>query len=633
LQFEKCKWLSIVTVFSFQFAILNFHFSIFNPFNSPRRPLTGNDRSTHNKTRRHRFTVDLPTSDRPDRMAVTEFDNAKPAPWYDRVSDRFNAILIKESRQSLKSRQFVVTFLLLLAVAWVASVFGLLNFGDELEFGAVGREFFVVFYYVLAFAAVVIVPFGAFRSLLAERDLNTFDLLSITTLSPRQIVWGKLLSAGLQLFLFYSAVTPFMAFASLLQGFNTASAGFILIATLLLSLLLSMAALMLSTFARHRVLTGAITAGVLSGLVGSYFGGLLPIVSIAVYRELVSVSNPDFWWGTGLVVLAAISYFVLFQQIAVAQLTFDSDNRSSGIRIVCTVQFWLLWLAFGAFCYFRSILPSDVILQMLAGLSALHWAVAGLMFSTEGDHLSRRVRRHVPRGRLTRTFAAPFLPGGARGYLLALAHLAALWLIVLVVLGQDGLRPAGISSGDYYRGVFDPLMPTWTPTLRFTTVVCCYAAVYLGIGTALGRWGRQISNEVTAAHARVIVILVFTAGVIFPLVLRATEAVKSHEYTVFDLTAPPSTCQYVIRRTPASDFAFDWSAPRESVDQLVRSRGYGDVIVVLLAAAAVVGLLTNSAAMWKGMFGLEPLKRNVISENGPPELTERQVGDSSLPNH
>ena len=540
-------------------------------------------------------------------MAASEF-NPRPAPWYDRASDWFNAILIKESRQSLKSRQFVVTFLLLLAVAWVVSVFGLLNSGAALEFGAVGRDFFFYFYFVLAFAAIVIVPFGAFRSLLAERDLNTFDLLSITTLSPRQIVWGKLLSAGLQLFLFYSAVTPFMAFASLLQGFNSASAGFILLATLLLSMLLSMAALMMSTFARHRVLTGAVTAGALAGLVTSYFWTMTS-VSFVVFRELVSVSDPDFWWGTGLVVLGGASYFVLFQQVAVAQLTFDSDNRSTGVRIVCAAQFWLLWLAFGVFCYFRSFYPSEIVLQVLAGFSALHWAVAGLVFGTEGDHLSRRVRRHVPRNPLARWLAAPFLPGGARGYMLALGHLAALWLIVLFAQGLDGMRPAGLSLGDYYRGVFDPLLPTWTTTLRFTTVVCCYAAIYLGIAAALGRWGRQISSEVTAAHARVIVILVLTAGEIFPLVLRATEALKSHEYSVYEITSPRATLQHVLRRAPSEGFVFDWSTPAESLDQLVRSRGYVDIAVILLAAAAAFLVFVNLAALGKGVFGLETLKR------------------------
>jgi ABC-type Na+ efflux pump permease subunit len=60
---------------------------------------------------------------------------------------------------------------------------------------------------------LVLIPFGCYRSLLAEREQTTFELLSITSLSPRQVIWGKLLSAGLQMFIFYSAIAPFVAAA------------------------------------------------------------------------------------------------------------------------------------------------------------------------------------------------------------------------------------------------------------------------------------------------------------------------------------------------------------------------------------------------------------------------------------
>ena len=36
----------------------------------------------------------------------------------ERLGDRFNPIVVKEVRQALKSRQFVLTFLLLLLAAW-----------------------------------------------------------------------------------------------------------------------------------------------------------------------------------------------------------------------------------------------------------------------------------------------------------------------------------------------------------------------------------------------------------------------------------------------------------------------------------------------------------------------------------
>ena len=62
-------------------------------------------------------------------MSTTTADKIRSVPpWVDRVADWCNPILIKEVRQSLKSRQFVVTFFLLVAGAWLTAVFGLLMF-------------------------------------------------------------------------------------------------------------------------------------------------------------------------------------------------------------------------------------------------------------------------------------------------------------------------------------------------------------------------------------------------------------------------------------------------------------------------------------------------------------------------
>ena len=173
-----------------------------------------------------------------------------PSRWMEALSDWTNPILVKETRQALKSRQFVVTFMLLLAASWLISLFGLLLAGADIEYGAIGTRFFSFYFMVLAFAVVVVVPFGAYRSLLLEREQTTYELLSITTLSPRQVIWGKLLSAGLQVFIFYSAIAPFIAFTSLMQGFDIIQVAFMLVFALLVSLIVSMAALMISAMIR-----------------------------------------------------------------------------------------------------------------------------------------------------------------------------------------------------------------------------------------------------------------------------------------------------------------------------------------------------------------------------------------------
>ena len=91
-------------------------------------------------------------------------------------------------------------------------------------------------------------------------------MLSITTLKPRQIVWGKLLSAMVQIFIYYSAITPFMAFAILLKGIDVPTIAVVLAASLFWSLALSMIALTVSTFGSQRYWQVFLTLAVLGGL-------------------------------------------------------------------------------------------------------------------------------------------------------------------------------------------------------------------------------------------------------------------------------------------------------------------------------------------------------------------------------
>ena len=136
------------------------------------------------------------------------------------VGDHCNAIVVKEVRQALKSRQFVGTFVLLLMVAWGGSIFGVSMSGDSIEYGSSAQGFFILFFLILCVASLIIVPFAAFRSIVEERAENTLELVQITALSPRQIIWGKSLSALVQVLVYFSAITPFIAFTSLLPGFD-----------------------------------------------------------------------------------------------------------------------------------------------------------------------------------------------------------------------------------------------------------------------------------------------------------------------------------------------------------------------------------------------------------------------------
>ena len=137
-----------------------------------------------------------------DARQGSPFADAPPSRWdwldgkLSKLSEYINPILVKETRQALKSRQFLITFSLLLMAGWGWSLIYLCiwygEIGKGIFYAPLGQWMLVGYYWVLCFPLLVIVPFSAFRSLSGEREDGTFDLVSITTMRPRQIAGGKL---------------------------------------------------------------------------------------------------------------------------------------------------------------------------------------------------------------------------------------------------------------------------------------------------------------------------------------------------------------------------------------------------------------------------------------------------------
>ena len=511
--------------------------------------------------------------------------------WLEDLSDRLNPILVKETRQALKSRQFIVTFLLMLISAWLISVFGTLAAGDSLEFGSAGRGLFTSYFVVLALAIFVVVPYSAYRGLLNERDQTTLELLNITSLSPRQLIWGKLWSAMAQVFIFYSAIAPFIAFTSMLQGFDVAVVAFALGFALLVTLCLTMFTLMLAAIPQNKHLQGLMT--------GAVFLGLLFVISMIfsavpmMLMETMPVDERDFWVAIASIVVAGLSFFFLFTQIATAHLTFDADNRSTGIRLACTVQFVLYWLmiAFAQFMLGRTIFSgSDV--AIVAVWSLLYMGVCGFFTATEADFVSRRVRRGIPKSSLLRLLATPFLPGGHRGFLYLLLHLVLVPVIIELMFG-------GTFSVGRWEG--------W-----WTVAIILYFLAFIGLGAAFGRALRRLSAEVRPMHVRVIIFIMFAMGTIvpyFPLLFGTRE--YEWMYRMLRVMNPIVMLELISRRGYGS-----------YVDDFATSE------IIVLGVASGLGLLLNVRPMWVGFIEVmrSPVSPSLIStsraatqEAVPPE--------------
>ncbi|WP_459555721.1 ABC transporter permease [Lacunimicrobium album] len=140
-------------------------------------------------------------------------------PALDRWSDRINPLLIKEINQQLKSRLFLMIYLLFVLLVWGSSLYMLMMQPqtDQPDFEA-GDLLFSLLYKITIFPLCFAIPLGIHQRMRDEFHMHTIEMLTITTLSSGRIFRGKLMCGLLQSGLFLFASLPFLVFCYLLKG-------------------------------------------------------------------------------------------------------------------------------------------------------------------------------------------------------------------------------------------------------------------------------------------------------------------------------------------------------------------------------------------------------------------------------
>ncbi len=378
-----------------------------------------------------------PSTGRPESLGALDG-------FVDRISDRFNPILVKELRQSLRGRAFRIAFICVLVLLTFASVGALLSAS---RFGqAQGREFFFGVYVCLGLALYGLVPFTAFSSLGGEWEENTFDLLVLSNLRPSHVVRGKVMSAGVQALLYLATFGPFLACAFLMQGVDLGAMLVVLGISFLWSLALSMLAIALSTLARQRFLRIGMMvalAGALATGFGMAMGGAQELL-----REPELLRETEFLeGGVGFLLLGFFVTTLLFQ-IACNQLAHSEENRSTGLRLT-TSGALLAGLTWASYMLIQH--PSgDALSAIFIVILFLGVVMPSTLFVSEPNPLGRRVSSEVARSRFWSWITSPWLPGGGRGVVFYLLHLGLLMGIYPVLrvatrdsstntIGEEGL--------------------------------------------------------------------------------------------------------------------------------------------------------------------------------------------------
>ncbi len=380
----------------------------------------------------------------------TEFQLAKEPStkidrWVAKCSEYISPILVKETRQAVKSRQFFWTFFLLIVAAagWSLLGFSLASVSDDAEYA--GRRILQGYWVILGIPLAIIIPFTVFRSLASEYEDDTLQLVSITTMKPYQIILGKLGGAVLQMLIYFSVLAPCICFTYLLRGVDLAQIFFGLVLALVGSTSLSCAGLFLAGVTTSNVARVGLSVFFVLGLFFTYMG----------YANLMYFVNDGELQGYMLSTLlgtcaslAALGFLAF--TTSTSQITFAADNRSTLNRVAMLIVNVVLISMFGlGFAY-----DFYYMMVWICTLVVFHvWLVFGCLMVGESPYMSPRVRRMLPKSQAGKSFLSLLMPGPGRGYLFAMTNIWG-WAVTFILFTcfADRFFVIGDTTGGLFTG-------------------------------------------------------------------------------------------------------------------------------------------------------------------------------------
>lgn len=374
--------------------------------------------------------------------------------WLERASDRLSPIVVKEVRQIVRTREFASSFAASLIAALGIAFFGA---ADALSgSGTSGAWAFTALMTCLAFLGLAVVPLGAFNALRNERLEQTLELMTLTALSPRRVVIGKLLAQGVKLATFFAAIAPFIAMSFLLGGIDFVTILVSMLVLFLWSLWACAMCLFLSTLLKSRAMSGIVFGAVVivAFLVLSFFmanrrafGG--PAIGF------FGPPGSDAWWALAMTTSACLMTMVNLVLLAENRLSLPTEGKATALRVGFLAQFLLIVAWALPFADEAPRVQANAFggLSVIAGL---HLALVAIFAVTDDLVVSRRVFLSMQRPSRWNWLLALLRPGGGRGAAYVLAQFAILLSVARL---------------------FDPVESTYRWLLAICGYICCFTGL------------------------------------------------------------------------------------------------------------------------------------------------------------
>lgn len=336
-----------------------------------------------------------------------------------------NPIVVKEVRQGLRQRLFVVFFTLMLVSCVVISLVAFAaSDGNEPR---AGQFTFSAYFFALGAVEFFIIPYSAYRSMAREREDETWVLLTLTGLGPRRILAGKILSFVLQGFLYMSAAAPFLIFSYFLNGIDLPTILVVLLLSSAFHIFLVAVLVSAATLAEARITRALLHFVVLGGLLQAVGTGIGVGIALTELTKSWSFSNLE-----TVAALAAVYFFVttalLLFESAASRLSLSTEPYARGPRLAFAAQV----VAVAAFFVWAALVDSKVTLVPVGALVLTGYlAFFGTAISADLDGMSKV---HWTGGTARWNVLKP---GALRGFVLTLLCAAAALALAITPVVLD----------------------------------------------------------------------------------------------------------------------------------------------------------------------------------------------------
>lgn len=352
-----------------------------------------------------------------------------------RLADLINPIAVKEMRQAVKSRLITWILMLFLLVQLVVIIVVLI-FSEEFNDFDTGPGVFMTILGILLGTCLLFIPAITALRLASERSDSNMDLLFITTLRPRHILWGKLVAAIILTLLFFSACLPFMTLTYLFRGLDLPSM-FILLSLDFLAVILCIQGAILLAACPGGLIARGIRFLFGLGLLSGAFSFTMAASGPLLFGGVGSMIGTWNFWGPALTIVAFIILAIgLFNVLSVALVSPASANHMIGVRVYTL----FLWLASGSIvAAWLSVVSSssfkDDLIYIWSVCSCIGACVLLFISICERQQWGLRIRRTIPKNIFLRAAAFLLYTGAAGGVLLSVLIMA-----VSILIGIFGVK-------------------------------------------------------------------------------------------------------------------------------------------------------------------------------------------------